>query len=427
MFCWPLFLVGKTAGRAFVLASYLLTLGGVSAFSNNTVQKFPMPSHETRVGVGAHTLTNKAVHVELTTEACVLRLIKVVWKNDFHESFLAVHLKGFAVGGPRNDGLVLGVRFTVLEETVQLARKVVFRNGTSSDRWNASRGGSHRSGIGMSRSNGESCLRLGRGRSWGHAVQEEGIQDILLGRSVSRLEEGFEEGNVVLIEDVSRGLRHRKGFVGRRSRERQRSRVEGSKGSGGEHGSDGTLVRVLSTGRRLRSRGFFVFECLFGFHVPSKAQVDVHLVLRRDDALVGGFLRVAGCGDRLSLDLFAELGEALHAVLVCVASLLRSMMHSLEAVDVQLALKGLVFCLVEILRHDLFGKARRIKNLEGLTSGQPTDYVVKAHEFAVGQHSVQLHGERGRGSRRSRVVTAVRDSGTISSTSVTHTRSAIAV
>ena len=75
------------------------------------------------------------------------------------------------------------------------------------------------------------------------------------------------------------------------------------------------------------------------------------------------------------------------------------MMDALEAIEIQLAKKRLVFSLVEILGHYLFGEASWIQDLEHLATRQPAHDVIEAFLGSIVDHRMELAWKQRRGGR----------------------------
>ena len=63
-------------------------------------------------------------------------------------------------------------------------------------------------------------------------------------------------------------------------------------------------------------------------------------------------------------------------VVVCAVVIRRLGTDSIKAVDVELALEGTVFCLVEVLRHDRPRKFLGFVDFEAFTGGEPGNNVL---------------------------------------------------
>lgn len=75
---------------------------------------------------------------------------------------------------------------------------------------------------------------------------------------------------------------------------------------------------------------------------------------------------------------FAKVWHSLEEELVGVSSLVRSMMDTGKAVQIQLTQEALILSLVEVLRHDRQGKSMSIEDLEGRATGHPTYDIVES-------------------------------------------------
>jgi hypothetical protein len=71
-----------------------------------------------------------------------------------------------------------------------------------------------------------------------------------------------------------------------------------------------------------------------------------------------------------------------------------AMVNFLESVDIQLALEGNEFCLLEVLGQYCLCESSRLQNLEGLSSRLPADQILKSLLLSLLEQSMKLARKR---------------------------------
>jgi hypothetical protein len=77
-----------------------------------------------------------------------------------------------------------------------------------------------------------------------------------------------------------------------------------------------------------------------------------------------------------------------------IPALVGAMVDFLESVDIQLALEGNEFCLLEVLGHYCLSESSRLQNLEGLSSRLPADQILKSLLLSLLEQSMKLTRKR---------------------------------